>query len=138
MKIEIHRPMIVAVCEVKPKNAKDCSLLEFEIPNYTLHPVNLDTDVGSGIACCTRESINRSVIQVKPAVICNEVCMLELRLRSSDSLLLGCCYRSPTKTDSSTENNSKLNQFLKWVSEKRHSHKCFMGDFNYGHINWKT
>ena len=137
-KIETHKPMIVAICEIKPKNSKDYSLLDYEIPNYTLHQINLDTDVGRGIACYTHESINRSVIQVKPEVICNEVCMLELRLRGSDSLLIGCCYRSPTKTVSSTENNSKLNEFLKWASEKNHSHKCIMGDFNYGHINWKT
>ena len=83
-------------------------------------------------------SIDRSVIQVKPEVTCNEVCMLELRLRGGDSLLLGCCYRSPTKTERSAENNSNLNDFLRWVSERKHSHKCIMGDFNYGNVNWNS
>ena len=132
-KIEIHKPMIIAVCEVKSKNPTDCNSLDYEIPNYTLHPVNLDNDSGRGIAFYSHASINRSVIQVTPEVTFNEVSMLELRLRGSDSLLIGCCYRSPTKTDTSLENNCKLTQFLKWASEQKHSHKCIMGNFNFGY-----
>ena len=137
-KIETHKPMIIAVCEVKPKTSSEYSRQDYEIPNYTLHPLNLDTNIGRGIALYSHASIDRSVIQVKPEVTCNEVCMLELRLRGGDSLLLGCCYRSPTKTERSAENNSNLNDFLRWVSERKHSHKCIMGDFNYGNVNWNS
>ena len=137
-KIELHKPIIVAVCEVKTKNSKECSLLDYDIPNFTLHHVNLDNDVGRGIALYSHISIDRSVIQVKSEVAFNEVCMLELRLRGGDTLLLGCCYRSPTKTNTSAENNSKLNEFLKWVAERKHSHKCIMGDFNYKRVKWAT
>ena len=31
-----------------------------------------------------------------------------------------------------------MNEFLKCISAKKHSHKLIVGDFNYGHINWKT
>ena len=137
-KIELHKPMIVAVCEAKTKNSKERSLLDYDIPNFTLHHANLENDIGRGIALYSHSSIDRSVIQVKSEISCNEVCMLELRLRGGDTLLLGCCYRSPTKTSTSAENNVNLNKFLKWVAEKRHSHKCFMGDFNYKKVNWAT
>ena len=74
-----HKPMIVAVCEVKPKNHKEYSLLDFEIPNFTLHPVNLDNDVGRGIAIYSHSSIDQSVIQVKSEVSFSEVGLLEIR-----------------------------------------------------------
>ena len=138
-RIELHKPLVVAVCEAKPKNSKEHSLLDYDIPNFTLHPTNLDKkDVGRGIAIYSHESIDRSVIQVKSEVAFNEACMLEVRLRGGDTLLLGCCYRSPTKTATSDNNNNNLNAFLKWVAERKHSHKCIMGDFNYKRVNWAT
>ena len=99
---------------------------------------NLEKDVGRGIAIYSHESIDRSVIQVKSEVAFNKACILEVHLRGGDTLLLGCCYRSPTKTATSDNNNNKLNAFLKWVAERRHSHKCIMGDFNYKRVNWAT
>ena len=41
-KIQQEHPMIVAICEVKPKNAdKERSEQDYKIPDYSLHPVNL-------------------------------------------------------------------------------------------------
>ena len=70
-KIELHKPMIIAICEVKTKNPKDYNLLDDEIPNYSLHPMNLDNDIGRGIALYSHDSIDRSVIEVRPEVTCN-------------------------------------------------------------------
>ena len=42
-------------------------------------------------------------------------------LRSGDDLLFGCCYRSPTKTISSHQNNQKLSQLIKCTSEKKNT-----------------
>ena len=39
--IDINKPLIIAVCEVKPKNSKEFSQLDYEIPDYSLLPVNL-------------------------------------------------------------------------------------------------
>ena len=49
-KIEEEKSLIIAVFEVKPKNARDCTLKDCEIPNYSLHPVNLENNTGRGIA----------------------------------------------------------------------------------------
>ena len=40
-RIEKEKPLIVAVCEVKLKNAMNATRFEYNIPNYTLHSVNL-------------------------------------------------------------------------------------------------
>ena len=52
-------------------------------------------------------------------------------------MLFGCYYKSPTPTSSENNNNS-LNRLLCCVSEKKYTHKCFVGDFNYRDITWTT
>ncbi len=136
--VERKKPLIIAVCEVKPKNSDDRTLKEYEIPNYNLHPVNLVNDVGRGIAVYSHTSLEKSTIQVIPNNGFEEVCLLEVRLRGGDTLLFGCCYRSPTPTESSTDNNENLNRLLKYVSSKKYTHVCIVGDFNHKSINWKT
>ena len=38
--------MIIAVSEVKPRNAAEHDLLDYTIPDYSLHPVNLESSSG--------------------------------------------------------------------------------------------
>ena len=64
--------------------------------------------------------------------------MLEIRLRGGDIMLFACCYRSPTPSETSKDNNEKLNRMLKTVALKKYSHRCIVGDFNYKDINWTS
>ena len=136
--IQNKKPLIVAVCEVKPKTAKERTLKDYEIPNYSLHPVNLNNSTGRGIAVYTHSSIDKSIVQIKPNLNFEEVCLLEVRLRGGDCLLFGSFYRSPTTTSTSNQNNEQLNRLLEIISKKKYSHRCLVGDFNFKHINWKT
>jgi hypothetical protein len=126
--IEEEKPLIVAVCEVKPKNAKEHTVMDYEIPHYSLHPVNLDNNTGRGIAVYSHCSLDKSTIQIEPILSFEEACLLEVRLRGGDILLFGCCYRSPTATETSDQNNGQLNRLLKCISKKNYSHKCIVGD----------
>ena len=136
--IERKQPLIVAICEIKPKIACERSQKDYEIPNYTIHPVNLDNDNGRGLAIYVHKSLEKSAIQLTTTNDFNEVCLVEIRLRGGDMLLFGCCYRSPTTTELSGENNDKLNRLLKCISLKKYSHICIVGDFNYKAINWSS
>ena len=136
--VERKKPLIIALCEAKLKNASDRTLNDYEIPNFNLIPVNLDNDIGRGIAVYIHKSLEKSTIQVTPSQDFKEVCFIEIRLRGGDILLFGCCYRSPTKTDSSDDNNENLNRLIKSVSLKKYTHTCLVGDFNYKTINWST
>ena len=49
-----------------------------------------------------------------------------------------CFYRSPTATTSSDENNDKLNNLLRRMTQKNYSHICLVGDFNFRDINWDS
>ena len=138
-RIITEKPMIVAISEVKPKNfSKFRTLQDYAIPDYTLHPVNLENESGRGIAVFTHDSINRSVIQIQLESTFEEACLLEIRLRGGDILLFCCMYRSPTASSTSEQNNEKLNKLMKTISAKNYSHRCIVGDFNYRDINWNN
>ena len=121
-----------------PKNSSDRQLLDYTIPGYSIHPVNLDVQTGRGIAVFTHESIDKSVIQFKPDLNFEEACILEIRLRGGDMMCFGCIYRSPTTTENSAGNNDNLNKLLQQITTKKYSHICLVGDFNYKDINWET
>ena len=136
-KISHEKPMLVAVSEVKLKNStKQRVIKDFQIPNYTLHPVNLTNNVGRGMAVYSHESIDKSTVQIVADSRFEEACLLEIRLRVGDVMLFCCCYRSPTIDDTSDNNNDKLNRLMKTISNKKYSHRCIVGDFNFRHINW--
>ena len=137
-KIEQQKPLVIAICEVKPKNSSDRQLLDYVIPGYTMHPVNLDESFGRGVAVYTHESLDKSVIQVKLDLKFEEACIVEIRLRGGDMMCFGCIYRSPTTHDKSDENNENLNNLLRCISKKKYSHVCLVGDFNFRDINWEN
>ena len=134
--VEIKKPMIIAVCEVKPKTQREQSLKDLEIPNFNLHHENLNVTKGRGIAIYTHQSIEKSTIQIKSTIDFEEACLIEIRLRGGDMLLFGCIYRSPTTTETSNANNDNLISLLKCISSKKYSHVCIVGDFNYKKIDW--
>ena len=41
-RIEREKPLIFAVCEMEPKNSKQCEMVDYNISDYSIHPVNLD------------------------------------------------------------------------------------------------
>ena len=63
-----------------------------------------------------------------------EVCIIEVRQGGGDILLFGCVYRSSTSSESSKQNNDKLNSLLKSTSSKKYTHRCIVGDFNFRHL----
>ena len=79
-------------------------------------------------------SIDNCVILINREIKFSEVCLLEIRLCGGDNLLFGCFYRSPTITSKSEKNNANLNNLLKYLSGKKYSHQCFVGDFNFRNI----
>ena len=43
-RIEQEKPSVIAICEVKPKNSKEREKLDYTIPGFTLHTINLDPE----------------------------------------------------------------------------------------------
>ncbi|XP_066935451.1 uncharacterized protein [Clytia hemisphaerica] len=138
--ISKEQPDIIAICEVKPKHSKKERLIQdYHIEGYSEpYETNALNDVGRGIIVLTHKSI-KNVVEVTPNSEFQEVCLLEIKLKGADSLLFGCMYRSPTNTPTSAKNNTALNLLLKEIAmNKKYSHKCIVGDFNYKDINWEN
>ena len=138
-KVNHEKPLIVAISEVKMKNSSKPRVLEdYQIPNYILNPVNLTNNTGRGIAVYIHKSIEKSAVEIKLESKFEEACLIEIRLRGGDVMLFCCCYRSPTASEQSEENNEKLNRLLRTISNKKYSHRCIVGDFNFRNINWSN
>ena len=112
--------------------------MDYNIPGYSIHPVNLDNKIGRGLAVYSKDELDKSVIQVDGDSSFEEICPLEIRLHGGDLLLFGCVYRSPTISESSELNNEKLNELLKSIATKQYTHRCIVGDFNFKKINWTS
>ena len=136
---QIEKPYHVAICKVKSKYGILRQLHEYEFDGYkVVNQTNTDTDEGRGIVILADTSIQHLVVDVKSEIEFNEACIIEVKLSGNDVLVFACFYRSPTNNELSTENNNKLNALLKSISlNKKYSHKCFVGDFNFPTINWE-
>ena len=78
-RINQEKPLIIAVSEKKTKNAsKKRMLRDYEIPNYSLHHVNHDTEVGRGLAIYSHSSLANSINQIDLDLSFEKVCLLEM------------------------------------------------------------
>ena len=105
--------------------------MDYNIFGFSLHLVNLDTNIGRGIAVYTKEELDKLVIQIDSDLSIEVACLLEIRLRGEDKLLFTCCYRSTTPSETSEQNNERLDQLLKCISQTKYSHRSIVGDLNF-------
>ena len=81
-RIAVEKPLIIAITEVKPKNQTHTrSVLDYEIPDFTPHPVNIETVKGRGMIVYTHRSIEKSVAKIEAKIDFEKVCLLEIRLQ---------------------------------------------------------
>ena len=82
--VERKKLHIIAICEIKPKAPRERTELDYVIPGYSLHPVNLDSNIVRRITIYIHSSIDNCVIQINPDVKFSKVCLLEIRLCGGD------------------------------------------------------
>ena len=66
--VERKKPHIIAICEVKSKIPRERTELDYVVPGYSLHPVNLGSNIGWGIIIYIHSSIDDSLIQTNPDI----------------------------------------------------------------------
>ena len=119
-RIKLEKTLIIAACEVKPKNPHERTEPDYVVSGYSMNPVNLDSSIGKGVVIHTHSSLDKSVIQIIPEIAFEEVWLLEIRLRGGDLVLFDCFYRSHTPSISSDRNNDNENRLLRYASGKSH------------------
>lgn len=89
------------------------------------------TKDGRGVAVFIKKKFSATLLTINSHF--QEAVFCKLRLRGSDSALVGCVYRSPNST---RENFDLLTELLYKIRDLRYTHKLIMGDFNIREINW--
>ena len=86
-RIQREKPLLITICEIKAKNlnVKERTIQDYKIPNYSIHPLNLETSTGRGMAIYTHNSIDDSVVEIKPGAGFDEACLIEVKLRVGTS-----------------------------------------------------
>ena len=128
--IEIHRPDVIGIVEVKPKNYRyEIQECEIAIDGYDIFH-NLEKE-GRGICLHVKQELKPALLELDE--IGQECIFTKCNLVKGESLILGLVYRSPNST---SENNEDLNRTLKHIVDKKPTHVAIIGDFNYPEIDW--
>ena len=133
--VKEHKPLIIGVNEVLPKNFKRLIYPEeFQLANYEMitHP-----NVENNSNRCSILYVHKSLTfkQIVPDTLFEENIMIEIKLQNDNKLLCGNFYR---RGDCSSENNDNLIKLLHEMNHKGYSHLLYMGDFNLPGIDWDT
>ena len=119
--IATENPDIIALSEILPKTSLLPNVKEYyNIGNYNRVISNIDK--GHGVVFNIRSSFNPKAITFE--TLFEESMLCSLKLNTSDTMLVGCIYRSPNSTET---NNVYLFYLSKEVSEKRYSHNTYYG-----------
>ncbi|MES9884124.1 MAG: reverse transcriptase family protein, partial [Sedimenticola sp.] len=131
--ISTDKPTIVILTEIFPKHSSSfMERIEYELEDYESFIPCLSK--GRGVAIYIHKSQSALSVDLFKDLEYEEAVFCEIKLCSSDKLLVGCIYRSPDKSDA--ENNRNLNILMKRAADANYSHVLISGDFNYKSINW--
>ncbi|XP_021373499.1 uncharacterized protein LOC110463320 [Mizuhopecten yessoensis] len=130
--VEESKPDIIALTEILPKNTLfDPWARNLNLEGYNQFN-NKDKDFRRGVAIYIRDNLD--VISLDDGLNYQEAVWCKITLNKSDSLLLGCVYRSP---NCDGENFTQLSELFGKASSTSHSHLLILGEFNLKEINWK-
>ena len=142
MFISGNEPDFILLNEVIPKaQLHPISPALLSVPGYVMY-LNFDpseTKLGSsgirGVCIYAKSSLRVSEVVFKDSTF-REQLWIEMPLASSDVLLLGCIYRSPS--GSAEEDLNKIGSLFKQATNSRYTHVVIGGDFNLPQINWQV
>ena len=133
VEIDIHKPDIIAICEIKPKKCRyQVQPGEIAIQGFELFH-NLESP-GRGVAVLVRSNLNPSVCDDLSSDF-QESIFVDCKTSNNEILTVGIVYRSPSST---SDNSRKLNTLIRKTADYRNKNILIVGDFNYPEIVWET
>ena len=122
----------MCVTETSPKNSPvEMSPSEINLEGYDVH---VNHNKRRGVAIYTAKYLKSTPIDHEGTYLFEEHCWTKIKLNESDSLLIGCIYRSPNSQEA---NNGELLRMLPTLCHTQDfSHLLICGDFNLPEINW--
>ncbi len=131
--LELHKPEIIAVTEVKPKNLKTpLSKASLKLDGYELLPnKNCFIPEGRGVCLYVKEDMMGSCKEIACEVGAESVWVKILNIDNSITKF-GCLYRSPNSTEAA---NTRVCQFMKSLDSEEND-LVIVGDFNHPEVDW--
>ena len=110
---------------------KDMVDAELMLSGYVIFRKDRQVRTGGGVIMYIKDSIQAYEIQMEKEAECEEAMWCNIAITNS-TLTIGLIYRSPNIRE---EDDEKLHNAIKEISKR----ECvIMGDFNHGHIQWKS
>lgn len=127
------KPDVIAITEIKPKNVLGTiQPTEFNLDGYNVFCQGLNDNNSRGLLIYVATYLEATLVDVPDAF--NESIFLMLKsTRTTDRLLFGNIYRSPSSTQL---NDSNLYELIDYVVDKFKIPKLIVGDFNFSNIQW--
>ena len=124
---------MIAITEIKPKNMSDTiQPSEFNLDGYNVFCLGLNDNNSRGLLVYVASYLEATLIDVPDAFSESLFLMLKSAC-STDRLLFGNIYRSPS---SSQSNDNNLYELIDYVADKFKIPKLIVGDFNFSNILW--
>ena len=115
----------------KPWANTDITDAELGLTGYVMFRRDRIGRRGGGVILYVKESIQAYEIKLEREANCDEAVWCKI-VSGNSTLTVGLVYRSPNINE---EDNTKIQNAIKEVSKG----ECIiMGDFNHGHIQWKS
>ena len=132
--MEDGAPDVIALSEVRPKNAKfPRFLVEYQMEGYEMESRNLDNNTGRGIILYMSKSLKYRLKNL--ATHFEEFLAVTITTRDDlNNILLVSAYRSPNSTE---ENNAELINLINKLPYRSHT-VIIIGDLNYPKIDWES
>ena len=142
MLISKREPDIMIFTEVVPKAQRNpieeplIKIAGYEhFPNFNFTDSNLGSSGIRGVVIYVKEVLRSK--EVKLSNKYEDQMWVEVALRNKDSLLCGCLYRSPTKDNERTvQNTTGICRSISEAVERNNTHLLICGDFNYLYLEY--
>ena len=124
----------IAFTEVLPKNNRyPINKAEIQIEGYEMFPGDFPGNMKRGTVLYVKEDLR--AVEIDMGTRFQECVFVKVDLNSSEKLLIGCIYRSPSSDE---DNVRELNQLIRLIGEKSREYKniVLVGDFNFPNIDW--
>ena len=125
---------IIVLNEINPKNGHTPNLLNLQIPGYTLHTNNLDSDV-RGTCIYVSNKFKSAEVKIENHKF-DDTVSVEISGKNQSKIIVSCIYRSGTPQRALIKDPEMYKLLRSLNATTGYQMKIIVGDFNLNRITW--
>ena len=137
LKIRVHSESydIITLNEIKPKNGHIPDLKTLQLPGYTLHTCNYDSEDTRGTCIYINNKFKSAEVKIQNHNFADST-TAEIIGKNNLKLLITCMYRSGTPAKAVANDKEMYNLLRSLSTLSGYQSKVIVGDFNLNKIKW--